>query len=77
MLEPSYVTCTKEKMSWALQYEDIAPTNFLAPSSCGSDTHFSNFTQTRTKKARSVTVSIKYLLIILRKTSGCATTKLL
>ena len=56
MLEPSYVTCTKEKMSWALQYQDIAPTNFLAPSSCGSDTHFSNFTQTRTKKARSVTV---------------------
>ena len=50
MLEPSYVTCTKEKMSWALQYEDIAPTNFLAPSSCGSDTHFSNFTQQGPKR---------------------------
>ena len=50
MLEPSYVTCTKEKLSWALQYEDIAPTNFLAPSSCGSDTHFSNFTQQGPKR---------------------------
>ena len=33
MLEPSYVTCTKEKLSWALQCKDIAPTSFSTPSS--------------------------------------------